>query len=120
MIKRFDRLDIATTDIADAAATYQKNFDFEVQQSGNEAIIVIGEAQIRLCSGPSVADAISASGEGLASIWLEAEDVETVVEELRRANIAVSPIRVEDNRRILAINPHSANMVPLFIFDRLR
>jgi len=31
----------------------------------------------------------------------------------------VGPIRVEENRRILAVNPASVNMVPLFIFERL-
>jgi hypothetical protein len=62
---------------------------------------------------------ISASGEGLAGVWLEAEDLEKVAEKLKAANIAISPILVEGDRRFVEVNPRSANMVPLFIFDRL-
>lgn len=121
MIKRFARLDIVTADLADAVSTYKKNFDFTVQRTGypDEATIELGDAQIRVRTGAAVADVISSSGEGLAAMWLEAEDVEKVAERLKTANIAVSPIRVEGGRRILAINPRFANMVPLFIFDRL-
>ena len=118
MIKRFDSIDIATSDLADAASTYEKNFDLKAQLSGDEAIIEIGDAQIRLRSGAAVADVISATGEGLAAVWLEADDVQRVAEKMKQANIAVNPIRVEGDRRILAVHSSSANMVPLFIFDR--
>ncbi|MBV8775289.1 MAG: hypothetical protein JO166_23595 [Deltaproteobacteria bacterium] len=118
MIKRLDRVDVATSDLTDAALTYQKNFDFNVQRSGDEATIQIGDTQIRLKSGAAVADAISATGEGLAALWLEAEDVGSVAEKMKQAKIAVSPIRVEGSRRILSVHPSSANMVPLFIFER--
>lgn len=121
MIKRFDRLDIASSDLAGAVSIYEKNFDFTVRRTGNsdEATIELGDTQIRLRTGAAVADVISSSGEGLAAIWLETDDVYKVAETLKNANIAVSPIMVEANRRILAVNPASANMVPLFIFDRL-
>jgi|SRR6516165_6696740 hypothetical protein len=121
MIKRFDRLDIATSDLAGVVSIYEKNFDFTVQRTGNsdEAIIELGDTQIRLRTGAAVVDVISSSGEGLEAIWLETDDVHKVAETLKNANIALSPIRVEANRRILAVNPSSANRVPLFIFDRL-
>jgi len=121
MIKRFDRLDIATSDLAGVVSIYEKNFDFTVRRTGNsdEAIIELGDTQIRLRTGAAVADVISSSGEGLAAIWLETDDVYKVAETLKNANIAVDPIILEANRRILAVNPTSANMVPLFIFDRL-
>jgi hypothetical protein len=118
MIKRFDSLDITTADLADAISTYQNNFDVKIQRTGEEATIEIGLAQIRLRSGEDVADVISTSGEGLAAVWLEAEDVDRVVEKMKQAHIAVSPIRLEGNRRILAVDPGSTNTVPLFIFDR--
>jgi hypothetical protein len=120
-IKRFARLDIATADIAEAVAAYQRNFDFTVQCTGDsdEATIELGNAQIRVKTGAAVADVISSSGEGLTAIWLEAEDVEKVAERLTGACIEVSPIRVESDRRVLTVHPRSANMVPLFIFDRL-
>jgi hypothetical protein len=121
MIKRFARLDVATADLAESVSTYQKNFEFTVQptNNSNEAIIDVGGAQIRLRTGAAAADMVSPSGEGLAAVWLEADDVEQVAETLRRANVVTSPVRVEGDRRILAVNPTSANMVPLFIFERL-
>jgi glyoxalase/bleomycin resistance protein/dioxygenase superfamily protein len=120
MIKRFDRLDIATSDVADAAAIYEKNFEFAVRRGPNpdEAAIELGDAQLRLRSGPDVAEIISSSGEGLAAIWLETDDVDQIAAKLRQAGVGFTPIRVEGARRILAVNPSSANMVPLFIFDR--
>lgn len=120
MIKRFDRLDIATTDLGDAAAVYAKNFGLTVsrQDSGTQATIAIGDAQIRLRSGPEVAELISSVGEGLAAVWLEADDVEQVAEALRAAGATMSPIRIEAGRRILAVAPQAANLVPLYIFDR--
>jgi hypothetical protein len=122
MIKRFDRLDIATADLADAVGIYQKNFDFAVRRTteSEEAIIELNGAQIRIQTGAAVADLIASSGEGLAALWLEAEDVEKVAEKLKAANVAVSPIRVEGDRRIVEVNPRSANMVPLVIFDRMQ
>ena len=121
MIKRFDRLDIATSDLADAVSIYEKNFDFTVRWAGNsdEATIELGDAQIRVRTGAAVADVISSSGEGLAAIWLETDDVYKVAETLKHSSIAMSPIRVEANRRVLAVDPAAVNMVPLFIFDRL-
>jgi predicted enzyme related to lactoylglutathione lyase len=120
MIKRFDRLVIATTDLADAVSIYQKNFDFTVRSSANrdEATIEVGDSQIRLRTGAAVAEVVSSSGEGLAGIWLEADDVVQVAEKLKNANVAVGPIRTEGDRRILTVDPSAANMVPLFIFDR--
>ena len=121
MIKRFDRLDIATADLADAVGIYQNNFDFTVQRNGEseDAFIELGEAHIRLRTGAAVADVISSSGEGLAAVWLEADDVEEVAQQLKAAQIAVSPIRLEGDRRLIEVNSRSANMVTLFIFDRL-
>ena len=120
MIKRFDRLDIATSDLATAIAIYEKNFNFTVRTGdADEAIINLGDSQIRLRAGAAIADMLSSSGEGLAAIWLETDDVFKVAETLKDANIAAGPILVEADRRILAVNLASVNMVPLFIFDRL-
>jgi predicted enzyme related to lactoylglutathione lyase len=120
MIKRFDRLDVTTSDLADASRTYAQNFGFEVRQESGaqEATISIGDAQIRLRAGPPVAELIATAGEGLAAVWLEADDVETVAAELRKIGAAFEPIRLEAGRRVLAVDPRSANLVPLYIFDR--
>ncbi len=118
-MKRLDRLDIATSDLDDAAATYRRNFGFEVRRSSGGGVstmtISIGDAEIRL---EPLASLAPGSGEGMAALWLEAEDVEQVAEALRRAGIQFAPIRNEDRRRILAVDPKAANQVPLFIFDR--
>jgi predicted enzyme related to lactoylglutathione lyase len=120
MIKRFAQLDIATSDLADAASTYDKNFGFKVTPASEtgEATITLAGAQLRLQSGPAVADLISSSGEGLAAIWLEAEDVDQIAGALHSAGLATSAIRSEAGRRLLQVDPKSANLVPLFIFDR--
>jgi catechol 2,3-dioxygenase-like lactoylglutathione lyase family enzyme len=115
-MKRLDKLEIATSDLDDAAAIYRRNFGFEVVRSpdGASATIAIGDATIQLKSAPSVAQ----SGEGMAALWLEAEDLDQVVASLERAGVNSPPIRKEDGRRVLAIDPSVSSQVPLFIFDR--
>lgn len=119
MIKRLDRLDVATTDLAAAGTAYRNNFGFTVaaDDAGVSATIRIGDAQILLETGASVADIIATSGEGLAAVWLEADDVEKMATDLQGAGILCAPLRREGDKRILAVDPKSANMVPLFIFD---
>jgi predicted enzyme related to lactoylglutathione lyase len=118
MIKRLDRLDVATSDLNDAASIYEKNFGFKVTGSGEHASVTIGGAEIRLASGASAAEALKANGEGMFALWLEADDVEQVVASLKQAGIATSALKQEAGRRVLALDPKLANQVPLFIFDR--
>jgi hypothetical protein len=118
MIKRFDRLDIATSDLADARSIYSRNFGFDLRSEADAATIAIGGAEIRLRSGDAVADLIASSGEGLAALWLETEDIEQAAAALTRAAVPFEPVRREGERRIIAVNPASANQVVLYIFDR--
>jgi hypothetical protein len=126
MIKRFDRLDVATADLADAASIYERNFGFAVHResaadgsnASDDALVTVGDAEIRLRTGASVADFIATNGEGLAAVWLEADDVEAVAVGLDQAGLAHRPVRHEGDRRILEVDPKAANMVALFIFDR--
>ena len=118
MSKRFDRLDVATSDLADTIRVYQHNFGLVSVREGDEATIAIGDAQIRLRAGASVSETIASTGEGLAGVWLEADDLEAAAEALRKAGAVLEPIRIEHRRRILAVDPKSANMVPLYLFDR--
>jgi hypothetical protein len=119
MIKRFDRLDVATADLADANRVYSHNFGFSVRPGGDDAAtIVIGDAEIRLRAGAAVTDVIAAGGEGLAAIWLEADDVDLVAAALRRAGVSFAPVRQEGERRVLAVDATYANQVALYIFDR--
>lgn len=119
LLKRFDALEVATADLADAVSTYQRNFDFKLEgmAAADRATIKVGGAEIRLIAG-SAASAMASAGEGLAAVWLEAEDLDQVAAALASAGIKPSAIRVESGRRILAIDPKLANQVPLFIFDR--
>jgi len=120
MIKRFDRLDVATSDLADAAARYERNFGLAVRREteSDTAIVSVGDAEIRLRAEAIAASFIAANGEGLAAVWLEADDVDEVGAALDRASLAHRPIRHEGDRRILEVDPKAANLVPLFIFDR--
>jgi hypothetical protein len=118
MIKRFDTLEITTADLNDAVAIYERNFDFRVRKNGDEATIDIGDAQIRLKSGNAVVDAIKSLGEGLAAIWLETDDLDSLADRMRAANFKVGQIQVAGDRRILSVDPASANMVPLYLFER--
>jgi hypothetical protein len=120
MIKRLERLEVATADLGDAAAIYERNFGFSVRrESGSdEASIAIGECEIRLRAGAGAAEIIAAQGEGLAAIWLEADDLDAVAQALDAARVPRRVIRREGNRRVLEVDPNAANMVPLFIFDR--
>jgi predicted enzyme related to lactoylglutathione lyase len=118
MIKRFDRLEVATSDLNDAASLYERNFGFKVNRSGEHASVTIGGAEIRLASGAAAADAIKANGEGMFALWLEADDLDQVIASLKNAGLAAGAIKKEAGQRILAVDPEIANQVPLFIFDR--
>jgi len=116
MIKRLDTLEVATSDLADAASIYEKNFGFSVARSadGKSASVKVGGAEIRLVAG----GAIDSSSEGMIGLWLEAEDVDQVIAAFRAAGLDAGAIRIAPGRRILTIDPKLANQVPLFIFDR--
>jgi hypothetical protein len=120
MIKRLDTLDVAATNLDEAGALYERNFGFAVKrvEGSDEAFIAIGDAQIRLRSGAGAEAALKATGEGLAALWLEADDVEAIADALAAAGLAYRPLRREGDRRVLEVDPSSANLVPLFIFDR--
>ncbi len=120
LLKRFDTLDIATADLDDAARTYRQNFGFELRPgtAPESATLAVGGAEIRLVSGAAAAAALATAGEGLAGIWLEAQDVDQVAAALRAAGIEPPPLTTDRGRRILALDPRIANQVPLFIFDR--
>jgi hypothetical protein len=111
MSQRFDRLDIATADLADATRLYESNFGFTVRRDGSsdDATIKIGDAEIRLRSGAGAADLIATTGEGLAAIWLEADDLEGVAPALGKAGVRFEAIRRQDGRRAVAVAGRSAH-----------
>ncbi len=113
-ITRLDRLDVNTTDLKDAIATYRRNFGLDVMPAagGNSAVVTIGDARIGLIA------AVQADAEGMVGVWLEAENVEVVSAALGKAGYSFRPIRVDGSRRVLEVDEKSSNRVPLFIFDR--
>jgi predicted enzyme related to lactoylglutathione lyase len=120
LLKRFDTLEVATSDLADAVRTYRENFGFELKpgSAADSATLKVGGAEIRLVAGAAAAATIAAAGEGLAALWLEAEDIGQVAAALKNAGVEVPAPRVDKGRRVLALDPKLANQVPLFIFDR--
>lgn len=120
LLKRFDTLEVATSDLGDAVKTYRNNFGFELKpgSGGDTATLRVSGAEIRLIAGAAAAATIAASGEGLAGLWLETEDVQQVVAALKNAGFEAPSPRIDQGRRVIAIDPKIANQVPLFIFDR--
>ena len=120
LLKRFDALEVATSDLGDAVRTYQGNFGFALKPAsgGDTAALTVGGAEIRLIAGAAAAATITASGEGLAGLWLETEDVQRVLAAFKNAGLEAPPPRIDQGRRVIAIDPKIANQVPLFIFDR--
>src|SRR5258708_25126238 len=120
MLKRLDSIEVAASDLADAASLYEKNFGFKVTKSadGKSASVEVGGAKIRLASGDKAAAAIAASGEGMIALWLEADDLDLVVADLHRARLSDRAVRLDSGPRLLDIHHALANQVPLFIFDR--
>ncbi len=120
LLKRFDTLEVATADLADAVKTYRQNFGFELKpgSDADSATLRVGGAEIRLLAGAAAAAATAATGEGLAGLWLEAEDVEQVAAALKSAGLEPPAPKIDQGRRVLALDPKIANQVPLFIFDR--
>lgn len=120
MLKRLDRIDVATADLADAGEIYRKNFGFRVTRAAGDesATVRVGNSEIRLAAGAQAEQAIAKTGEGMFGLWLEAEDLDQVAAALRKDGIDPGPIRAEAGRRVIAIDPKFANQVPLFIFDR--
>ncbi len=120
MIKRLDTLDVATSDLSDAAQIYRRNFSFAVKASsdGRSAIVTVGDAEIRLRADAAAAQFVAQNGEGMFGLWLEADDVDEVVAAMKKAGHETPALRVEGGKRVLAIDPKISNQVPLFIFDR--
>jgi predicted enzyme related to lactoylglutathione lyase len=119
-LKRLDTLEIATSDLKEALETYRGNFGLTPRRliENETAFLTIGDSEIRLKGGVGAADGFSSSGDAMAAVYLEAEDVDEIAAALMKAGYAECSVRTEHGRRVLTIDPKVANRVALFIFDR--
>lgn len=120
-IRRLDRVDVLAGDVSQAARTYERNFGFTVEKRDETGAvtIIVGDAALRILPGDAAAPALAAARvEGMAAVWLEADDVEEVARKLRAAGITPGPVKVEEGRRVLALELSLTAGAPVFIFDR--
>src|ERR1017187_10918283 len=110
MIKRLDTLEVATSDLSDAASIYEENYGFAVvrRADGRSASVKVGSAEIRLVATA----AIDSSSEGLIRLWLEAEDVDQVIADFRAAGLEAGAIRIPSGRSTMLPVSQLASQVP--------
>ncbi len=90
----------------------------------HEAALTVGGIDIRLLR-PASNDSeegrqIAARGEGLYSLTVEVEGLETALAELRSKGVSLSAVRIGDDGRPGAmIDPSSAHGVPIRLVEKL-
>lgn len=118
LLKRLAQVEITAAKPGEAAAAYARNFGFRIRESaGGATIVEVGAVELRLVAPPESGSPGSAR-EGLAALWLEADDLGAVADVLRAKGISVAPPRTATGIRILKIPPTATGNVPLFVFDR--
>lgn len=111
-ITRLERLEVAAAAPDQAAATYQRNFGFRIRNAGPaEAIIEVGEAEIRLRAAGS-------KREGLTALRLATDDLDRLIDILRRAGIEPEAAADEDGSRAIKIPPRVTGNVALTVIER--
>ncbi|MGH7907540.1 MAG: VOC family protein [Candidatus Binataceae bacterium] len=112
-MRRLAQIDIAAVSPADAASTYERNFGLRIQGSSAEAAtIAIGDTKIRLTPSSS-----PDFREGLIALWFEADDIGRLIEALKGAGITPGPAKIQDGRRVLAIDSRHTSGVQILIVD---
>lgn len=111
-VTQLERLEVAAAVPEQAAATYQRNFGFRIRNAGlGEAVIEVGEAEIRL-------HAAGSEREGLTALRLATDDLDRLVDTLRRAGIEPETSADEDGSRAIKVPPRFTGNVPLTIIER--
>ncbi len=119
-ITAVSRVEIAALDLEQAAIAWRQNFDLTplAAATRDEVRLTLGGVEIRLLPGSAPGAAGPASEPGMRALWLEADDVAALAQRLDAAGVARQPIRIEQGRRVLEIDPVAAGNVALFIFDQ--
>lgn len=111
-VTQLERLEVAAAAPEQTAATYQRNFGFRIRNVGpGEAIVEVGEAEIRL-------HAAGSEREGLTALRLATEDLDRLIDILRRAGIEPEASADENGSRAIKLPPHFTGNVPLTIIER--
>jgi hypothetical protein len=110
LIERLAEVEIAAAEPADASATYERNFGFERRNDGGVEKVLVGDCELKIVP--------TAGREGLASLWLECDDLDRTVAALDAAGIEASSRRIHDGRRIVELAPRHTAGARVIIFDR--
>jgi len=130
--KRIDHAVIATEDLADAAAKWERNLGLRVEGgisrppgSGFEvARLPVGDAFLELVQPVAekgrFAEQFKERGEGLFSISIEVDDLDEAVDYLRGKGARVSDPEpgIWSGSRVARVNRSSAHGVPIQLIER--
>jgi methylmalonyl-CoA epimerase len=130
--KRIDHVVIATEELADAAAKWERNLGLQVKErvsrpggSGFDvAVLPVGDAFIELVQPVAekgrFAEQFKERGEGFFSISIEVDDLDEAVGYLRGKGARVSDPEpgIWPGSRVARVNRSSAHGVPIQLIER--
>ncbi len=112
LVSQLERLEVGAASPAEAAATYHRNFGFRIREAGaDEAIVEVGDAEIHLY-------AAGAGREGMSAIRLATDDLDRLIDALRRAGIEPEAAAAEAGGRAISLPPRATGNVPLIVIER--
>ncbi len=109
---RLEQVEVAAASPAEAAATYNRNFGFRIREAAEGAMIVqVGDAEIRL-------RAAGMDRKGMSALRLATDDLDRLIEALRRAGIEPETASDEEGASAIRIPPRFTGNVPLVVVER--
>jgi len=105
---RLAQVEVAAAAPGEAAATYHRNFGFRIREAAEGGMIVeVGDAEIRLRIA-------GADREGMSALRLATDNLDDLIEALRRAGIDTEA----EGDRSIRIPPRFTGNVPLVVIER--
>ncbi len=131
--QRIDHVTVLTPDAARARATFRESFGFRDATVGalgaaaagsgaapeSATALTVGQATIefvRPAAATPLADALTATGEGMAALCLEVASLDDALESLEKAGVRCVTERVS-GRRVVRIDPAAAHGVRLTLVE---